>query len=380
MAKISVIYHHFPHYRAPVMRALTQFGKHDYLFFGGLEDFQGIRAFRGDDVVAINPITFLHDEATGKIDIADFEVAVSRAYDATIVIGNPNMRGAWRAVRQASNNGLGTAYWAHGWLHPESWVKSKIRNYFFSRADRVLTYGHRAHKIATASGFDSERISVIWNSLDWEAQSDLFAKHADTPLGDLRVSVGMPQDVPILMTISRVTGTCHYEWLVDSAARLRAENRRVELWIVGDGPALSDLVAQAERLNVPLYAQGALFDEALLARQIMAADVVASPGKLGLTGMHALAYGTPVVTHSDLDRQMPEIEAVEDGFSGSLFAYGSTEDLTRALKAVLDDPRELASRRAACRASLDGRFTPRDQARLIDKAMDKVFDVRNKRK
>lgn len=130
------------------MRALAQSERHEYHFFGGLEDFQGIKAFRGDSVVPINPITFVRDDATGKTDIADFDEAVGPSFDATIVLGNINMKGAWRAVKQARRNGLKTAYWAHGWLRKEPWIKGKVRNYFFSRADRVLTYGERAKTIA----------------------------------------------------------------------------------------------------------------------------------------------------------------------------------------------------------------------------------------
>lgn len=380
MASISVIYHHFPHYRAPVLRELARSREHDYRFFGGMEDHEGIKAFKGDAEVEIEPISFLRGRKPGQIDIGDFDRAVSPDFDATIVIGNINMRGSWRAIAQARRNGLATAYWAHGWLKREPWLKARLRNFYYGRADRVLTYGARAVGIARSTGFPAENIRVIWNSLDWDAQSALFERYAAIPRDRLRREIGMPADVPVIATISRVTDLCQYDWLVEAVALLR-QRRGIpaEIWMIGDGPALSALEAKAKACDVPLHARGALYDEEQIARNIMAADMVASPGKVGLTAMHALAYGTPVVTHSDLDRQMPEIEAIVEGRSGALFRFGDIADLAVAIERVLGDDLDVSARRANCRSALDGRFTPQDQARLIDEAMTEIIRDRRKR-
>ncbi len=103
--KISILYHHFPHYRAPVMRALAQSQRHEYHFFGGLEDHEGIRAFRGDDLVRINPIAFVQDGRKGRIDIRNFDRAVSKEFDAAIILGNMRMPGVWKAAGMARRNG-----------------------------------------------------------------------------------------------------------------------------------------------------------------------------------------------------------------------------------------------------------------------------------
>lgn len=379
MARISVIYHHFPHYRAPVMRALARSVRHSYRFFGSVDDYQGISAFRGDREVRIEAIEFVRRRGDLSLDIAGFERAVSREFDATIIIGNPNMRGTWAALTQARRNGLAVAYWAHGWLRPEPWYKARLRNFYFGRADVVLTYGARAIELARRSGFPAERIRPIWNSLDWEAQSALFKALEYVPVDELRREIGMPAGVPVIATISRVTELCRYEWLVEAVARLRADRAiPAEIWMIGEGPALPALRERAASLGVPLHLQGALYDEEQIARHIMAADLVASPGKVGLTAMHALAYGTPVVTHADLDRQMPEVEAIMEGQSGALFRFGDVDDLAAAIERLLDGRSDVAARRAACRAALAGRFTPQDQARIIDDAMTEITDGRTR--
>ena len=44
-----------------------------------------------------------------------------------------------------------------------------------------------------------------------------------------------------------------------------------------------------------------------------------SPGNTGLNAVHALSYGTPVATHNNFNKQMPEAAVVEDQITGFLF-------------------------------------------------------------
>src|SRR5690606_35683945 len=55
------------------------------------------------------------------------------------------------------------------------------------------------------------------------------------------------------------------------------------------------------------------------------------PGNVGLTAMHALTYGTPVVSHSNASRQGPEFESIKDGVSGFLFKEDDVDSLVDAI-------------------------------------------------
>ena len=61
---------------------------------------------------------------------------------------------------------------------------------------------------------------------------------------------------------------------------------------------------------------GETFDEAEISKLLNHADLCVSPGNVGLTAMHALAYGVPVATHNDFKNQMPEFEAITPGKTG----------------------------------------------------------------
>ena len=102
------------------------------------------------------------------------------------------------------------------------------------------------------------------------------------------------------------------------------------------------------------------------------ADLTVSPGKIGLTAMHSLMYGTPVVTHGDLDAQMPEVEAIEEGRTGAFFRRGDARDLAATIAGWLDAGLPRAQVRQAARAAIKAKWTPQGQARIIEEALLQV--------
>ncbi len=372
MARVNVLYHHFPHYRRPVMTALNNSEKHEYRFFGGHEDMAGIKAFNGNDNVKVVPIGFTAAEDGGKMKMFDFDRAFDDC-DVLIVIGNPNIFATWWIPLRARMMGIKVMFWAHGWLRPEAKLKSLVRNIFFRLADRVLVYGERAIILAEKSGFPSDRISVIYNSLDFPEQDKIYKSLDDTSVANLRSSLSLPTERPVLLSVSRLTEISKYDWLIKAVKETPLEECEPVLVFVGDGPVRNDLETLARDLEVNAIFLGSIYDEGVVGKYIMAADAVVSPGKVGLTAMHALAFGTPIVTHGDLDAQMPEVEAVQAGVSGEFFKFGDIEGLAQAISRVLNMDGTIENRRAACRSVILKKYTPTMQRQLIDEAVDALL-------
>lgn len=51
------------------------------------------------------------------------------------------------------------------------------------------------------------------------------------------------------------------------------------------------------------------------------ADLCVSPGNVGLTAMHSLVFGCPVITHNCFEWQMPEFEAIQPGITGDFLRW-----------------------------------------------------------
>ena len=84
--------------------------------------------------------------------------------------------------------------------------------------------------------------------------------------------------------------------------------------------------------------------------------------------MHAMVYGTPVLTHDDFPWQMPEFEAIKPGITGAFFHRGDIESLSHAIDAWFEQSgydRELI--RKACYKEIDSFWTPEYQINVLKK-------------
>jgi glycosyltransferase involved in cell wall biosynthesis len=274
---------------------------------------------------------------------------------------------------RARLRGKKVLFWSHGWLRRESFVRRILRNLYFGLGSGVLVYSDRARELAVSTGFPGGKVHPIYNSLDWDAQNAMYHRLKDESLESLRRPLALPLDRPVLASVSRLTDICRYDLLLDAAKRLEVSTgAHPVVVLIGSGPAAEALRARADILGVDLRMPGPIYDEELLSRYVMAADVIVSPGKVGLTAMHGLTYGTPVVSHGDLDNQMPEVEAIIPSISGEFFLNGSPEDLASSLQRVLTYG-DRAERRKRCRRIIEERYTPQKQMELIDAAVDGVL-------
>lgn len=100
----------------------------------------------------------------------------------------------------------------------------------------------------------------------------------------------------------------------------------------------------ADRVIFP----GAIYDEQELAPWFLSATLFCYPQNIGLSILHAMGYGLPVVTSDRVDNQNPEITALDHGRNGLLYTHADLDALARALDTIVSDPglRERMSRAA----------------------------------
>ena len=112
-----------------------------------------------------------------------------------------------------------------------------------------------------------------------------------------------------------------------------------------------------------MWFHGASYEPERLALLFEWADSVASPGNVGLTAIHALRHGAPVITHDNPRHQMPEAEAIRDGENGALFIEGDPDDLAETLTNWFSrHPQKTETLRARCKAIVNKRYNSRSQA------------------
>jgi glycosyltransferase involved in cell wall biosynthesis len=104
-----------------------------------------------------------------------------------------------------------------------------------------------------------------------------------------------------------------------------------ECAIVGDGPEKENLQRMIDRQGVKgITLTGALYGEALAA-YYRRAHLCIIPGDAGLTLIHAMSFGVPVITHDELRSHGPEIEILQEGVNGDYYNKHDVEDLRRKI-------------------------------------------------
>jgi glycosyltransferase involved in cell wall biosynthesis len=209
----------------------------------------------------------------------------------------------------------------------------------------------------------------MYNSLDFDHQQTCAAALRPQEIAALRARLFGSRSAPVAIATARLTAKKRFDLLIRALGILNRAGKRVDLLMVGDGPERSALESLARTEGVNAVFVGACYEEARLAALFACACVLVSPGEVGLTCMHSLGYGVPVITHGDASRQMPEWEAITPGITGDLFEPDDVEDLARKVDRWTQSPSVPEATRSACLSSIAQRYHAQSQARAIELAL-----------
>ncbi|WP_117280169.1 glycosyltransferase family 4 protein [Streptococcus intermedius] len=156
-------------------------------------------------------------------------------------------------------------------------------------------------------------------------------------VADLREKLGISNQETMLLSLSRVSYEKNIQAVLAALPKVLEENPNVKLVVAGDGPYLSDLKAQAKRLNITdMVIFTGMIAPSETALYYKAADffISASTSETqGLTYLESLASGTPIIAHGN-----PYLDnVINDKMFGTL--YYEERDLAGAiLEAVIATP------------------------------------------
>jgi len=295
-------------------------------------------------------------------------------YDCIIFLGNMYHLSTWISAIFARLTGKRVLMWTHGYLTEEHNLKGWFRERFYRLADGLLLYGNRARDILISRGFKSENLYIVYNSLDYDRQISIFNSVDEKELFLIKKSLFKSPQFPMLIFTGRLNHQKNIHLLIEAIYILRSWGQGVNVLLVGDGPARDDLISKVKGFGLEdvVNFYGTTYREEELGPLIMAAVLCVSPGEVGLTCIHALTYGTPVITHDDPDFQPPEWEAIEAGVTGGFFKRNSAIDLARVVQDWLtrDNPQEQTRRR--CQEIIAKYYNARYQTRIINSAVEGI--------
>lgn len=367
---VAIVYASLSHYRSGIFSKLLMSANFRYIFVAGHNNLDpSIPEWTVPDpsrfVEAMcHPICMPWYYQAGLA-----KLALRKDISAIVYVGTAYSISTWYSAILARLTGKRVLFWTHGWIETGGWLRETIKKRFMQLADVLLLYGQRAKCIGEGMGFSQDRMLVIYNSLDYTKQKRIREELRDEELIQLRAQMFGSSDTPVAICTARLIPNCQLDLLLSAQAILRRSDRCMNVLLVGDGIERERLMEFAKTEALPVRFLGACYDELTIAKLIRAANVTVSPGKVGLTAIHSLAYGTPVISHDDPSRQMPEVEAIIPGKNGDLFRYGDANDLARVLWKWCSRPWPDPAQRKRCYEVVERHYNPDVQVQVIESAL-----------
>lgn len=282
-------------------------------------------------------------------------------YSVYIITGEPYCISSWFILILNSILRKRTYTWTHGWYGSERGLRKLIKWVYFQLPTGNFLYGHRAKELMHNEGFNAKNQIVIYNSLNYEEQLEIRHKLTKNNI----YTNYFNNSYPVLIYSGRLNPVKKIDFLLKAVSELIVEGVHCNLFIIGEGPERDTLEKQAKNdrnLKGGVYFYGSCYDENKIGDFFYNAQCCVSPGNVGLTGVHAMTYGCPVITHDNFSEQMPEYEVVIPGLTGEFFIQNSIEDLKLKIKKVLVKSDYMEK---CCFSVIDEKYNTRTQMEIF---------------
>lgn len=363
--KICLIYNYAQHYRLGIFKYLDSKLKIDSYFGDKMDDvkkldYKELKNFKKElKNIKIWSVIYWQKGALGLL---------FKPYKQYIILGEYYCLSTWLILFLSKFTNKKIILWTHGWYGNESFLKKIIKKIFFKMGDDLLLYGNHAKRLMIKEGFREKDLHVIYNSLDYKNQLNIRKNLSNT---DLYMN-HFKNDYPVLLFIGRLTKIKKLHLMTEVQKQLIKRGNPVNLVIIGKGEEeenLKKLVNGNNTKNLTWFF-GPSYDEVEIGELIYNADVCVSPGNVGLTAMHAMVYGTPVISHDDFSMQMPEFEAIVKGETGDFYTNNNVNSLIETIKNWLNNNLERDVIRKKCFERIDNYFNPSYQLKIIQKVLN----------
>lgn len=271
---------------------------------------------------------------------------------------------AWVLLIMSKFRGQKVYNWDHGWYGRENLIKKIIKRLYFGLATGSFIYGDYAINLMSKNGFNSKKLFPIHNSLDYDSQlairknikkSDIYSKH-------------FGNNYPVLIMIGRLNLRKKLNMLIEAVAELHSIGQEFNVVMIGDGEdrkSIEQLIEQ-NNINKQVWLYGACYDEIKNAELLYNADMCVVPGDIGLTAIHAMMFGVPVITHDYFPNQGPEFEAIKDGITGSFYKHGNIKSLSATISRWFSsNDKNREETRRNCENEIDTNWTPAYQLNIL---------------
>lgn len=253
---------------------------------------------------------------------------------------------------------INVTLWTHGNLCNNRNIKHKIKNFMYSKADKVIFYEERSRSFFK-NDYPEKNTSVCYNSFNYFEFKGLRHIHHER-------SERINQQQEYFCFIGRLTKEKKLIQILEALNYIQnIKKLNIGFVFVGSGPEKQTLQRRVKSYNLKnIDFVPAIYDSVELRRICIYSKGMVSPGNVGLTAITALSCGIPVITHNNFCNQMPEVGALIKDKTGYFFEENDFLDLSNNLISLSSLKFKYSD---LCYKVLDINYNPDNQSyRLIE--------------
>lgn len=221
----------------------------------------------------------------------------------------------------------------------------------YNKADAVILYSPKRKELLAQRINQPGKLFLASNTLDTDTLYKIYNQLAAKGKTVVKEELDFRHQFNFVF-IGRLVHAKRLDLLLE-AFKAIPEKFDVALHIVGSGPEEEKIKAETAAHDNILY-HGPIHELELSSKYLFASDLMVMPGYVGLSVVHAMAMGCPVLTceqTSEGPHHSPEVEYIHDGENG-LFCDYSVEGLKKAMMNLLLQPEKMAAMSSEARKTI----------------------------
>jgi len=209
-------------------------------------------------------------------------------------------------------------WWSHATKGNQGRLGYLVRKWIYRKSSGIMAYNREGRDNLLEMGLSDERIAVVNNSINRE------------DYGFLNYDIVKKEKTGVFTILysGRITEEKKVDLLIRALGIIKSKGvTEFKCYLVGDGD-IDRLKELASEKNLPdnIHFTGSRYgkDNHPI---FLGSDLFVCPGGIGLSIVHAMSFGLPVVTTDNLKLQGPESELLVPGENGDTFKDNSASDL-----------------------------------------------------
>lgn len=364
---ICCIFNYYPLYREPIYQLMDKELGCDFYIgdkigpqikAGNCEALKGFKGY-------LEPTTGLLHRFRGA-----HKAVMNRQYRKYIALGDPYCLSIWWLLIWARLTRKKTILWTHGWYRDGKWFQNVLNALFWRLPNHIMPYGNYARNYMIEKGINPDKLTCIYNSLDYETELKLRSSVSANVIKEY-----FGNDYPVLFFIGRLIQSKRLDLIITAMKIMEYKyEMKVNCVLIGDGPAKDELKALIGEngLKERVWFYGACYDEDEISQLINHSDLCVSPGNIGLTAIHSLTYGSPIITGDDFSHQGPEFEVIQPGVTGNFYKQNDVEELAKTIYEWLKNVPDREILRQTCYKVIDDKWNPHYQFAVIKRILNNI--------